>query len=245
MLGSSIYIVFAALGSGKMTGAPTAGPCMPGNLLAILGTITSALTVLIGLIYVYNKPPSFEYVWSDCTWTFPDKESTDCNMKWQSNWGVMCVLKYTPLIFGILGSAMFQPGMMQVVGFPRNFLQYGLFLWLQGFYGDMGYCGKLGVIVGFLSCIVGTICLVASLFDLKSSRMMRLQEEFKHMYVEEEPGMEYASVAGAGAVPVMAGVAGAAVSPSAKGLFEKFDTDGDGVISRQEYSSGISAGLRR
>ena len=36
--------------------------------------------------------------------------------------------------------------------------------------------------------------LVASLFDLKSSRMMRLEEEFKHMYVEEA-GMEYASEA--------------------------------------------------
>jgi hypothetical protein len=29
----------------------------------------------------------------------------------------MCVLKYTPLIFGILGSAMFQPGMMQAMAY--------------------------------------------------------------------------------------------------------------------------------
>eukprot|EP00438_Fugacium_kawagutii_P002840 Skav214126 [mRNA] locus=scaffold1185:617180:621786:- [translate_table: standard] len=116
---------YQALGVHKMTGAPHAGPCMPGNLLAIIGSCTSFLTVLIGLIYVYNKPPSFDYVWSDCGWTFPDKSSTDCNMAWQSNWGVIGVLRYTPLIFGIFGSAMFQPGMMQVVGFPRNFLQYG------------------------------------------------------------------------------------------------------------------------
>ena len=37
----------------------------------------------------------------------------------------------------------------------------GLFLWAQGFFGDMGYCGKLGVIVGFMSCVMGTLsCLV-------------------------------------------------------------------------------------
>lgn len=31
------------------SGAPSAGPCMPGNLLAIIGSITSMLTVHLGL----------------------------------------------------------------------------------------------------------------------------------------------------------------------------------------------------
>jgi len=197
------------------------------------------LTVIIGLIYLYNKPPSFSYSWSDCTWTFPTKDSTDCNQLWQINWGMTAVPNYTPLIFGALGSMMFQPGMMQVVGFPRNFLQYGLFLWVQGFYGDMGYCGKLGVILGFLSCAIGTICFVAACFDLKSSRMMRLEEEYKEMYVEED--FDYDVVAGA--APVLAGAAGAAASPTSKDLFDQFDADGDGKISRQELARGLSQGL--
>eukprot|EP00913_Durusdinium_trenchii_P027368 g25675.t1 len=224
-----------------MTGAPSAGPCMAGNLLSICGTITSVLTIIIG---------------------------TDCNQLWQNNFGMTAVPKYTALIFGLIGTAMLQPLAMQVCGFPRNFVQYGLFLWLQGFYGDFGYCGKLGVWVGCLSCFVGTVCFIGAWFDLKSSRMLRLEEEYKYMYDAEDfeytaagaaagdpwhPKRARRGVLGPGgksepsASPPEAAMVAGEASPDSKDLFDKFDTDGDGRISRQaaELSSGLSRGLGR
>ena len=32
--------------------------------------------VVIGLIYLYNKPPNFNYSWSDCTWTLTTRDSS-------------------------------------------------------------------------------------------------------------------------------------------------------------------------
>ncbi|CAK9009233.1 unnamed protein product [Durusdinium trenchii] len=212
---------------------------MAGNLLSICGTITSVLTIIIGLIYVANKPPKFIYYWNTCSWVMDSATSTDCNQLWQNNFGMTAVPKYTALIFGLIGTAMLQPLAMQVCGFPRNFVQYGLFLWLQGFYGDFGYCGKLGVWVGCLSCFVGTVCFIGAWFDLKSSRMLRLEEEYKYMYDAED--FEYTAAGAAAGAAMVAGEA----SPDSKDLFDKFDTDGDGRISRQELSSGLSRGLGR
>ena len=62
----------------------------------------------------------------------------------------------------------------KVVGFPKNFLQHGIFLHtphfathaastcgdtmlriIQAFFANIGYCGKLGVATGFVSIAVG------------------------------------------------------------------------------------------
>ncbi|CAJ1426398.1 unnamed protein product [Effrenium voratum] len=225
----------------------TRGPCLPGNLLAIAGSITSLLTVLIGFIYIYNKPPSFQFSWSDCTWSFPDKYSTDCNQLWQNNWGMTALPNYTPLLIGIFGAMMFQPGVMQVCGFPRNFLQYGLFLIVQGFVGDMGFCGKLGVAVGVLSTILGVICLGAAGMSVKSSRMLLLEEEYKVAECDVKSEMydsEGEAMGRPGASPMRAGASpGArAGASSAKDLFAQLDTDGDGILSREELAAGITSG---
>ncbi|OLP91037.1 hypothetical protein AK812_SmicGene27315 [Symbiodinium microadriaticum] len=85
-----------------------------GDFLAIAGTLVSVMTVIIGLIYAWAKPPSFEW--------------------WQTSWGMTALPNYTALIIGIVGVAMYQPQ------------QYGIWLIVQGFVGDFGYCGKLGVV---------------------------------------------------------------------------------------------------
>ena len=55
----------------------------------------------------------FPVVSPDFCGSFVDRKTAELGL------GVIGVLRYTPLIFGILGSAMFQPGMMHVgVQFP-------------------------------------------------------------------------------------------------------------------------------
>ena len=41
--------------------------------------------------------------------------------------------------------------------------------------GNIGFCGKLGVVTGFASLAVGCIDIIASAFHIKSDRMKDLQ----------------------------------------------------------------------
>ncbi|CAE7349597.1 BIP5 [Symbiodinium sp. CCMP2592] len=212
-----------------------------GDFLAIAGTLVSVMTVIIGLIYAAAKPPSFEWKWSDCPWSNPDEYTlwVDCNNKWQTSWGMTALPNYTALIIGIIGVAMYQPQTLEVVGFPRNMLQYGIWLIVQGFVGDFGYCGKLGVVTGYVSCILGVICIVASAFDIKSTRMRNIEKAYPmppDTDDEDEIDAPAPRVAAGGPV---AGAPSGSMGPNAvNALFDKLDTDGDGVLSAAELRSG-------
>ena len=60
-------------------------------------------------------------------WQDPDEYTywVDCNSKWAEGWGIFGVLTWIPLIFGAIGTMMVNPMVLEVVGFPRNFLQHG------------------------------------------------------------------------------------------------------------------------
>mmetsp|Transcript_27460 Transcript_27460/g.48603 ORF Transcript_27460/g.48603 Transcript_27460/m.48603 type:complete len:180 (+) Transcript_27460:79-618(+) len=149
-----------------------------GDVLAIVGSLTSVVTVIIGMIYLYWHFPSFKLKFAECYFEDPDEYTywVDCNSTWSNNWGMVGIPVWVPLIVGVAGSLMYQPMMMEVVGFPRNFLQHGIFLIGQAFFANMGYCGKLGVATAFTSIAVGLIDIVASCFDVKSSRMEALDK---------------------------------------------------------------------
>mmetsp|Transcript_17519 Transcript_17519/g.32963 ORF Transcript_17519/g.32963 Transcript_17519/m.32963 type:complete len:219 (-) Transcript_17519:120-776(-) len=201
-----------------------------GDYLHLAGTFLSVLTVIIGLIYAAAKPPTLKFKWSECGWTNPDEYTlwVDCNQQWQSSWGMTALPNYTPLILGIIGVAMWEPSSMEVFGFPRNFWQYGIFLILQGFVGDFGYCSKFGVVVGYLSCILGGICFVAAFFEVFSRRMRDIRKKFPLKIDEdlieafEEPTETQPR---------------ASAAPSADDLFSKIDKDGDGVLTREELAA--------
>eukprot|EP00933_Yihiella_yeosuensis_P064944 TRINITY_DN6850_c0_g2_i1.p1 TRINITY_DN6850_c0_g2~~TRINITY_DN6850_c0_g2_i1.p1 ORF type:complete len:180 (+),score=43.52 TRINITY_DN6850_c0_g2_i1:45-584(+) len=158
-----------------------------GNLVTYAGTVTSVATIVIGLIYLYNKPPSFPLKW-DCPWKNPDEYTywVDCNQQWSTSWGMVGLPKWCALLVGIGGTAMVSPGALEVVGFPKNCIQYACFLVFQAFFANFGFCGKIGVAVGYVSCAVALVALAAGAMDEKSDRMEYLEEQAELGYEKEE-----------------------------------------------------------
>mmetsp|Transcript_97593 Transcript_97593/g.119538 ORF Transcript_97593/g.119538 Transcript_97593/m.119538 type:complete len:174 (-) Transcript_97593:104-625(-) len=148
-----------------------------GNVLAAASCVTSLVTVVIGVIYAYWHFPPVTLMFSDCGWQNPDEYTfwVDCNNKWAQGWGIFGIVTWIPLIFGAVGTMMVNPTVLEVVGFPRNFVQHGLFLVLQGMMGNVGFCGKLGVVAGFASMGMGVVDMIAGVFHIKSDRMKQLQ----------------------------------------------------------------------
>ncbi|CAE7730370.1 BIP5, partial [Symbiodinium pilosum] len=57
------------------------------------------LTVIIGCIYISNKPPVLTWKWSECGWSNPDEYTlwVDCNDTWKSSWGMTALPNYMAL----------------------------------------------------------------------------------------------------------------------------------------------------
>eukprot|EP00440_Ansanella_granifera_P022192 gb/GFBE01024109.1/.p1 GENE.gb/GFBE01024109.1/~~gb/GFBE01024109.1/.p1 ORF type:complete len:175 (+),score=43.02 gb/GFBE01024109.1/:1-525(+) len=155
-----------------------------GDVLAYAGTVTSVFSLIIGIIFLAKKFPSFDLKFSTCYFEDPDEYTywVDCNSKWSSNWGMVGIVVWVPFLMGLFGTFMLRPMLLEVVGFPRNFLQYGLWLIIQAMFGNMGYCGKLGVICGFASIALGLVCIVAAAFGIKSHRMEQMEKLRKQRY---------------------------------------------------------------
>eukprot|EP00931_Biecheleriopsis_adriatica_P118707 TRINITY_DN9404_c0_g2_i1.p1 TRINITY_DN9404_c0_g2~~TRINITY_DN9404_c0_g2_i1.p1 ORF type:complete len:353 (-),score=57.46 TRINITY_DN9404_c0_g2_i1:81-1139(-) len=152
-------------------------PTKFGNILVILGGVISVLTAIMGVITLWYHPLNHTIYFSRCGFQDTDAGSwTDCNSIWQGNWSVMTIVPTTCLVIGVVGAAMPYPGLMELIGFPRNFAQYGIFLAFQAIYAGLGYCGKIGVIIGILGLCLSAACFVAAAMGEKSSRMEQLEE---------------------------------------------------------------------
>lgn len=161
-----------------------------GQVVTVLGFLACCSTVVLGVIYLSIQwPEDLTLRWSDCSW-FPEswgykdiKTWSDCNTSanykqgqtaWSQFFSVIGILPAEPLIFGIFGSFMHRPCLLQVFGFPRNFLQYSIFLIVMALFANFSYCGKWGVILGFYSLLVGLLAIGAQITGEKSDRMIRL-----------------------------------------------------------------------
>lgn len=161
-----------------------------GQGVALCGFATCIGTVILGVIYLAIAwPEDIALRWSDCSWVPESKHLKDvtrwanCNTannyvqgqtSWSAFFSVIGILPAEPLIFGLFGSFMHRPCLLQVFGFPRNFLQYGMFMVLQALFGNFSYCGKLGVVMGYCSLAVACMSFVCQALGVKSDRMIRL-----------------------------------------------------------------------
>ncbi|CAE7929114.1 unnamed protein product, partial [Symbiodinium sp. KB8] len=146
-----------------------------GNVLGLLGLASSLFTTIIGIVYTWYHHPVLQLKWSECGWS--DTAATkwvDCNSEWASNFGMAQLPSLVPLLMGIFGTFMYRPMLLQVGGFPKNFVQYAVWLLFQGMFANFGYCGKLGVINGWFSIILAVASLVAEVTGLKTDRMLEL-----------------------------------------------------------------------
>jgi len=160
------------------------------NVLGLLGLGASLFTVSIGVIFMNKHPKSFPLKWEACGMSNPDEYHlwVDCNSDWQKMWGMDSLPNLQPLLIGAFGAVMHRPVLLQVMGFPKNFLQYGIFMIIQGVVGNLGYCGKLGVINGFFSIIIGIACFYAQTTGSKTDRMVELQGKSPIDCVHDEEG---------------------------------------------------------
>eukprot|EP00440_Ansanella_granifera_P025970 gb/GFBE01028196.1/.p1 GENE.gb/GFBE01028196.1/~~gb/GFBE01028196.1/.p1 ORF type:complete len:167 (+),score=42.73 gb/GFBE01028196.1/:1-501(+) len=161
--------------------------CMAGNLIQYVGVFSSVLTFVLGIIHIYVKPPSFKLHFKSCGWADDDMTTwVDCNSEWQNNWGLTAVPGWCPLFVGAFGAMMLRPGIMQVCGFPRNFLQYGFWLIFQAFFSDFGYGGKIGVVTGWIAICTAIVSFVAAGLHIKSTRMLELEAEDNFIPKDED-----------------------------------------------------------
>jgi len=147
-----------------------------GNFIGFLGRSSSQFTLIIGVVYWYYHHPKMHLKYSTCGWE--DKAGSqwvDCNQEWASNFGMASLPFMTPLIVGLFGIFMYRPMLLQVHGFPKNFLQYSLFLLFQGLFANFGFCGKLGVLNGWFSVFVGILALFGQVLGLETDRMLKLK----------------------------------------------------------------------
>eukprot|EP00930_Biecheleria_cincta_P078004 TRINITY_DN6535_c0_g1_i1.p1 TRINITY_DN6535_c0_g1~~TRINITY_DN6535_c0_g1_i1.p1 ORF type:complete len:168 (-),score=32.53 TRINITY_DN6535_c0_g1_i1:125-628(-) len=149
-----------------------------GDVLALANVLTAVFTVIIGIIYVYYKPPKADLHWTQCGWENPSKYTlwVDCNQAWASAFGLSNFPSWTPLFTGVPGVFMMNPMMLQVVGFPRNFLQWGIYLVVKAFMGDFGFCGKLGVANGWISCALAVASFGAAAAGIRDTRMLEFED---------------------------------------------------------------------
>ncbi|CAE7625833.1 BIP5 [Symbiodinium microadriaticum] len=186
LVASNLRVIRAVRGPATQSRQPSMarGRERAGDILAAVASATSVVTVLIGSIYLYWHFPSFKLKFEECYFENPDEYTywVDCNSTWSNNWGMVGIPVWVPFFVGVAGTLMYYPMMMEVVGFPKNFLQHGIFLIIQAFFANIGYCGKLGVATGFVSIAVGIIAIIASGFHIKSTRMKALESNKSMTY---------------------------------------------------------------
>ena len=148
-----------------------------GTALSWASCATSLATVVIGVIYAWWHFPPLDLKFADCHFEDPDEYTywVDCNSQWANDWGMVGIPVWVPFLIGLTGTMMVNPMVLQVVGFPRNFLQHGIFLIVQCMMANIGYCGKWGIVIGYCSFSMGIIDIIASAFHIKSDRMKELQ----------------------------------------------------------------------
>eukprot|EP00913_Durusdinium_trenchii_P003659 g3386.t1 len=95
-----------------------------GNAIGFLGRGSSQFTLVIGVVYMWYHHPKFALKYSECGWSDEaGSQWVDCNQEWASNFGMASLPFMTPLLVGLIGVFMYRPVLLQVQGFPRNFLQ--------------------------------------------------------------------------------------------------------------------------
>lgn len=147
-----------------------------GNAIGFLGRMSSQFTLIIGVVYLYYHHPKLNLKYESCSFEDePGAKWVDCNQEWASNFGLPALPNMTTLFVGLFGIFMYRPVLLQVQGFPKNFVQYGIFLFVQGFFANFGYCGKLGVVNGFFSIFVAVLAFIAQVTGLEADRMLKIK----------------------------------------------------------------------
>ena len=75
--------------------------------LIALVTVVGRFEILIGLIYIYNKPPKFTYYWNQCQWLMDSKDSLPASIPsiscclWTYQYGLMANRELGTLRYGL------------------------------------------------------------------------------------------------------------------------------------------------
>uniref|UniRef100_A0A7S4Q1V2 Transmembrane protein n=1 Tax=Alexandrium monilatum TaxID=311494 RepID=A0A7S4Q1V2_9DINO len=133
--------------------------------------IGSFLTLVEGLIYLIAKIADLELHWEHC-----DFFKTDCNRGWRTvfTFNPLVLLDlWTPIILGCIGMAIH---MKPSLKFTRvtNYMVYAAFMLVTTLFGNFGYVGKFGILVGIVPLIGCLMCIVTSLLGTKSLKQLEL-----------------------------------------------------------------------
>lgn len=128
-----------------------------GNAIGFLGRMSSQFTLIIGVVYLYYHHPKLNLKYESCSFEDePGAKWVDCNQEWASNFGLPALPNMTTLFVGLFGIFMYRPVLLQVQGFPKNFVQ-------------------LGVVNGFFSIFVAVLAFIAQVTGLEADRMLKIK----------------------------------------------------------------------
>merc|ERR1719374_412995 len=129
------------------------------TIASALSFIGSVCTIVVGVVFLIDKMDAARLK-TNCKLFEPD-----CNKGWRDVFTLNPIVMldfWTPVILGLLGSAVhlkqLRSGGMETF-MPSNYIQYALLMLVTGLFGDFGYTGMAGVLVGAL-CVVASLCCV-------------------------------------------------------------------------------------
>lgn len=148
--------------------------CDCGNAASILCLTASLCTIVLGVIYVFQKVghASSNVHWGkgDLHFSSCGFSEADCNGAWRQVFSlrpsILCVI-WTPMFLGIVGASIHIKSLVLCSLFhdlhPSTYSHYAMFMLTNALIANIGYTGKCGVLIGVISLIAAILCVVARL----------------------------------------------------------------------------------
>mmetsp|Transcript_89348 Transcript_89348/g.273622 ORF Transcript_89348/g.273622 Transcript_89348/m.273622 type:complete len:156 (-) Transcript_89348:81-548(-) len=137
--------------------------------------LASALTLILGIVYVILKLGHVHVGFRNCSFV-----EAECNAQWRSAFSLapnVLLTTWAPVLLGILGLSVHVYSLRLNDFFtwllPTNYVQYSFFMLATALFGNFGYCGQFGVIVGALSVVSCAACVAARLTGESCIKMLQ------------------------------------------------------------------------
>jgi len=137
--------------------------------------VASVLTLLQGVIYLIAKMAELDLFFGTC-----GIFQRDCNVRWRAVFAfnhVILLDLWTPIILGCIGVAVH---MKPSLKFTRitSYRLYAGFMLVTTLYGNFGYVGQFGILVGVFPLVGCLLCIITLMLGTKDLQQLELGPSF-------------------------------------------------------------------
>lgn len=147
--------------------------CDIGVFASCVCFIASLCTMALGIALLVQKIEGLKVRFEEC-----EVLEAECDQQWRFVFSLqpdVFLDLWTPTIFGVLGVSV-HVNCLRLNALcdrllPTGYMQYAFFMLATALFGNVGYCGKLGVIFGAIS---GAACLACVLVRLAGEQGIKM-----------------------------------------------------------------------